>query len=325
MKRFTYTARASDGSVRRGEMSGASRADVTSRLRRDGLVPLSVDAGAGAVNARAPGWRRALPWALLAVPVVLAGLWFFPSKGKGGKPAASVDKALPSVAERATRTNENAESGSPVIGTEEPAVVQTRPPRDAPAAASPGAVTNAMGGVHFTGDPPPIRGAQRRLAEAIKRGERVSPLFSRVSEGILALHSEPGRGVLNHPLPDNFEQDLLEALKEDIVVTEADTPEDERQKELVAWMKEDVRGFLADGGTVAGYMDALHERQVSGAELYNQARGILGDLIRDGGTEEILAAHKALNGELEAAGIAPLPLPAKVRPEMKMKGIEYAE
>jgi len=144
-----------------------------------------------------------------------------------------------------------------------------------------------------------------------------------VSEGILAMYIEPGRGFIHHPLPDNFEEDMRAALAEDIVITGTDTPEEERQKELVAWLKEDARRHIAGGGTALGYMGLLREREGRDAEVYAEAQGILGRLVSDGGTEEALAAHRALNEELEAAGIAPLPLPGRVRRELKEKGIEY--
>ncbi|MCL1922055.1 MAG: hypothetical protein FWG50_13460, partial [Kiritimatiellaeota bacterium] len=67
------------------------------------------------------------------------------------------------------------------------------------------------------------------------------------------------------------------------------------------------------GGTVAGFFAELERRQEQEAGLLNEARRILHEIARDGGGEEALAAHRALNEELAAKGIAPLPLPRRLR------------
>jgi len=259
--------------------------------------------------------------AALLVAAAAAGVFLLAPRGKpaeGSQAAAQQGKPAGKVA-----------GGAGVVKpppTVAPTVAEGQGPAGVEAPSVTPAVTSAAGGAGVAPEEPlPVRGAQRRLAEAIARGERVSPLFSRVSEGILAMYTEPGRGFIHHPLPENFEEDMRAALAEDITVEDTDTPDEERQKELVAWLKEDMRRHVAGGGTALGYMGLLREREGRDAEVYAEAQRLLGDLVRDGGTEGALAAHRALNAELEAAGIAPLPLPGRVRRELKAKGIEYGQ
>ena len=54
-------------------------------------------------------------------------------------------------------------------------------------------------------------------------------------------------------------------------------------------------------------------RRASDAALRAEARGVLWALAEEGGADEAMEAYRALNRELEAAGVAPLPLPARMR------------
>jgi len=140
------------------------------------------------------------------------------------------------------------------------------------------------------------------------------PLFKREAEQMLALYVQPGMTVPPTPFGVGFEEDALVALAEDIVVTAEDLPEDVEKKELVAWMKEDMRRHLAGGGTVAGFFALMEKRQDEEAGFLNEARAILHDLLTsEGDTDAILAAHRALNEVLAEKGIAPLPLPGLLR------------
>jgi len=319
MKTFSYTSRDRDGRLKKGTVQAVDRAGAMREVKAMGGVPLSVTEARAGTGGGSTAGRRVLLWASLLVPVALAALWLL-RPAAGDRKTVSVDKGVAPPARTAHIANNG--TGSVAQAADVPSAPQADglPPADAPPA-----VTAEGGIIAVTEEPRPVRGAQRRLADAIARGERVTPLFGRVSEGILAMYIEPGRGFIHHPLPDNFEEDMRAALAEDIVVADTDTPDEERQKELVAWLKEDVRRHIAGGGTALGYMALLREREGRDAEVYAEAQGILGRLVRDGGTADVLAAHRALNEELEAAGIVPLPLPGRVRRELKEKGIEYGQ
>ena len=322
MKKFDYTCRNTDGRLTRGTVQAADRSAAVRQVKTAGGVPLSVTETARQQTGSCRHPRLAvmsvITFLLLAV---ITGILLFSPKDRSTCPVPSSVSLPPQGAGSSpSSTKLSAKEESPPLAASETGSVSIGITASRQAAGTASPVLDSDG--IAVAAPLPIRGGQRRLAEAIARGERISPLFSRVSEGILALYSEPGRSVIGHPLPDNFEDDMREALAEDIVVTDSDTPEEERAKELVAWLKEDMRRHIASGGTATGYMDVLRERRESDAENYNQARDMLNDFMREGGTEEVLAAHRALNDELEAAGIAPLPLPARIRRGLKVKGME---
>jgi len=313
MKIFSYTSRDKDGRLRKGTVQAVDRMGAMREVKAMGGVPLAVtEARAGTGGAGPPAGRRVLLGASLLVPVILAALWLL-------RPAAPVPVDVAPPARPAHTANSGTGGVAQAAADVPPVQADGLPPADTPPAVA------AEGGAIAATEERPVRGAQRRLADAIARGERVTPLFGRVSEGILAMYIEPGRGFIHHPLPDDFEEDLRAALAEDIIVTDTDTPDEERRKELVAWLKEDARRHIAGGGTALGYMALLREREARDAEVYAEAQRILGSLMADGGTEDALAAHRALNAELEAAGIAPLPLPGRIRRELKEKGIGYGQ
>ncbi|MCL1921883.1 MAG: hypothetical protein FWG50_12565 [Kiritimatiellaeota bacterium] len=310
MKTFEYTCRDGGGRAVRGAVEAADRAAAVRALSARGLaaVSLSERAGAPARRARRAALRWwALPCAAVALALAAALLWpRRPPAGAGQGEVAASARAAP-AAPRPGRTAPGPGAGDPADAWREG---EGAP---APAAHGDGATHGAAAAVgEGSVREGPGEAPEAPAPQAFGRNYR-EPLFRREAEQMLALYAEPGRAVPPTPFGADFERDALAALEESVVVTAEDSPEDAGRKELVAWMKEDMRRFLAGGGTVAGFFAELERRQEQEAGLLNEARRILHEIARDGGGEEALAAHRALNGELAAKGIAPLPLPRRLR------------
>ena len=307
MRRYRYEARDGRGVLARGAVEAESRPAALARLRRDGLVPVSVGEDTAGVGVGAPQWRRL---ALLALPVAAAAaLWFWLARGP--QPAAGQDggtATLPPVEARQPRTPRPAALVADAGLDADAAPEEGGDPL--PAAVAPPASNPAAGGT------PPVSAGRLPEGEAgpaLEEAARKEPLFRREAEQMLALYVQPGMVVPPTPFSAGFEADALAALAEDIVVTGEDTPEEAQRKELVAWMKEDMRQHLAGGGTVAGFFALMEKRQEEESGLLQEARRLMHELAREGDREAALAAHGALNEVLAEKGIAPLPLPRQLR------------
>lgn len=316
MANFNYTARDKSGALTRGNLAAADRAAALEALKAKGLVPVSVEVGAAAQRPSGVLPPRKITLTMLAgAAIILAGVVFTyrtatrKAEPKPSSPPAAIKEKPPAKAVPAK---------SAVVPAAEP-----RPPDDPMADAAPAEVERPKPSpvpvrpvVRRVPDPAevrPLRGVQRRLAEAIEKGLPTEPIFRHEAESILAFYIRPGDPVPPHPLPDNIEEAARKALAEDIVVYSDDTPEQIQEKELVAWMKEDLRQHLAKGGTAKAFFELVQARQTEESALLLEARSVLGELSRSGDDAKTMEAYKAINEELATKGIAPLPLPGRLR------------
>jgi len=310
MKTFSYTSRDRDGRLKKGTVQAADRAGAMREVRAAGGVPLSVaEARPGAGAGAFPVTRRAMAFAAaLLVAAAAAGVFLLAPRGKpaeesqaaaqqgkpAGKPAggAGVVKPPPTVA---------------------PTVEEGLGPRVEEGGAHPAGVRPAAGGSGGAAAPAAEAAGYAENVSLVFVTDRKEPLFRREAEQMLALYVQPGQAVPPTPFGRGFEEDALAALAEDIVVTAEDSPEDVERKELVAWMKEDMRRHLAGGGTVAEFFALMERRQEEEAGLLQEARRLMHEFAREGDRDGALAAHRALNEVLAEKGIAPLPLPGLLR------------
>lgn len=293
---YNYTVRDRTGALQRGSLQAADRASALAKLQREGLTPVSLEQGKPL--AARDMTSRHIALALLAL--VAAGgavLWW---SRKGAPPRPGV-----------TTTADTAPRHSSAGKLDAPAAMAERAPVDAgePDAGERVAADSSKPPMAVEQPKPRIWGAQKRLEEARKKGRRTEPLFRHETEQMLALYANPGEMVPPVPLSRHIEEDFLASLDRDIEISEDDTPEDAAKKEMVAWMKADLRKFVEDGGTVQEFFEVLQKRQDEESALTMEARHILYLLAKDGDNEATLKARDELNALLQEKGIAPLPLP----------------
>lgn len=317
MKNFNYTARDKAGALKKGSLTVVDRKVALLELKKLGFVPLSVTEGNGPKKA----CYLNLPRLLLAVAgiiLVLATVVIMTTRKTPKQPVQNkaVVQAKNRVAKMPTKKMVTAMPDMEDPAHETTTSVPVQPPVQ-PTLGDTRVVTDADVDVAQPVQKKPIRGAQKRLAEALEKGLPVEPLFKHETESMLAFYVRPGEPVPPHPLPENIEEEARKALAENIVVTNEDTPEQEQEKELVAWMKEDMRKYLAKGGTAKEFFEVMQTRQEEEAKLFMEARSVLGDINREGNTDATMEAYKALNEALKEKGIVPLPLPGSLRRQMK--------
>lgn len=103
---------------------------------------------------------------------------------------------------------------------------------------------------------------------------------------------------------------LKEAIERDIAPAHGDSIEVRQIKSLVRGMKEELREFLAAGGTVEEYGSRLVGRQEEEIGYYNRANNEIKTLVESGASpREVIELWELRNGQLRKMGIRLVPLP----------------
>ena len=324
MKSFAFTARDASGATTRGHLSADDRAAAVREIRARGLVPLSIEEGAAPA-----GGARGLPGArviALAAGALLAAVALVallarrpaptpappPATGTGTHSAAPSAPAVPAVP---------ATPAAPAA----PAVQAAPPAPEAPAA--PAAATRGTPQRPVTAAPPHRRPRPSAKGQvlivnpppAVTNKPPEKPLFERVTEQRLALYAEPGADMPPPPpgLIDEVDADVEKALASDIEVKAGDDETTVRTKESVALLKEELRKYLAAGGTTRDYFEALAKRQVEEAEMVDVGRSFVIEKLAGGDVNAARKAYQEVNGQLAEKGLPPLVLPAKYRRQLE--------
>lgn len=156
-----------------------------------------------------------------------------------------------------------------------------------------------------------INGDRRRIAAA-------AAAFTNAAERFMAAFAEPGR-----PIPDfrgkrPADEEFISATNSPIGVADNDFTEAADLKRIVARIKNDLRAYLSDGGTVAGYVDELVRRQKLEISYRDKAERKLArmtspEALGKRGKSEAYEYWLKANAQLNSMGIYPLPLPDALR------------
>ena len=169
-----------------------------------------------------------------------------------------------------------------------------------------------------------MRGAD----ESAKRGERQQILgdqamidlnartgwarcFSREGERTLALYAQPGWEVDRTKVASA--DDVAKSLENDVEIAPNDPLEFRQVKAIVAGMKDEMRSYLAAGGTAQDYLDRLHERQLAEVACYERAAlkfSIAERASKD--DQQLYELWLKANEDLREMGIRTLPMPERL-------------
>ncbi len=135
-------------------------------------------------------------------------------------------------------------------------------------------------------------------------------LFLNPAERLLALFAQPGFLPKDFPtIPESIHDDFQKALAERIKIQPTDLNEYQQMKCIVAGIKEELRTYLKEGGTIDGYLKRLVQRQREEADFVEQAKKDLERRIAQG--EDELTAWQEINRLLREQGLKSIPLPLK--------------
>lgn len=143
------------------------------------------------------------------------------------------------------------------------------------------------------------------IEAGIKNGWR--DVFSEEGERFLASFAVPG---VPAGVRATNTAELEKAIGRVVKITDDDSMEAKQIKSMVEGMKDELRGYLAEGGTIAQYGERLVERQEQELSYFRRIKEEIEQTAKSGISEEALEARwKAGNAELRNMGIRLVPLP----------------
>lgn len=171
------------------------------------------------------------------------------------------------------------------------------------------------------GDPYSINGLAKEIARRQIWGDDVivdsatrtnwRDVFNNSAECILAMFAQPGKQVKIPAPPADLEASFNESLKKPISILDDDLDEYKQVKCIVSGMKQELREYLKDGGTLQQYLGRLVERQNAEISLLSQESKKLEQASYIKGAD-VSRIWRETNARLRGMG-----LPALPRPELK--------
>lgn len=161
----------------------------------------------------------------------------------------------------------------------------------------------------------------RPLARQIISGDRVrithppADLFPTAAERYLAYFAEPGRPLPPTDVVPPTPEELQACLAQPLRVREDEFTEYVELKRVVTRMKDELRAYLAGGGTAADYLAELVRRQRLEISYREQAERKLEEML-EGTKPNLPRAYEhwlKANARLRSMGIYPLSLPDSLR------------
>ncbi len=313
---FTVTYRGKDGSLREEVLEAVNRAACVETCRARGITPTTIREGRSgtrrAVNASASP-RGGLPWkavllSAVALFAVCVAWWFLASrednvrdqaapqvKSVSQKPAKPVPKGEPFKA-TVTETNSGATFVVPELPTAGNAASGKKGNAEKPAE------PEARG---------QLRGTEARIERAKARGDR--RIFVHDSECYLSNFAIPGEQVPPTPFEKDMVEDLMKALDEPITVDmNEDNETDIQMKNIVQGMKEEIKEYLKNGGTIENYLAELQKRQDREANYYSEAFAMVNKSAKEDDPAMAYELWKKTNEHLQKQGIRTMPLPRRL-------------
>ena len=133
-------------------------------------------------------------------------------------------------------------------------------------------------------------------------------IFENPADRLLSLFAQPGYMVPVFPrIPDTIRDDFSRALKDEMLIAADDLDEYKQMRCIVAGMKDELRAYLAAGGSIDGYLKRLVARQREEAEFVNRAKADLDNRIEKG--EDAVSAWQSTNKLLREQGLKSIPMP----------------
>ena len=143
------------------------------------------------------------------------------------------------------------------------------------------------------------------IEAGIKNGWR--DVFAEEGERFLASFAVPGVPAGVRTTNAN---ELEKALGRVVQISDDDSMEAKQIKSMVEGMKDELRGYLAGGGSIAQYGERLVERQEKELSYFRRIKEEIENAAKSGISEDELEAKwKAGNAELRNMGIRLVPMP----------------
>jgi len=265
---FTVTYRGKDGALYDETVEAADRAGCVAECRRRGIAPTKIREGgkgrdkrgpsrsAARVDARPPSQRRLTGNAAILAAVVLVavvgGVWWWIGRG-GAQPTKAAETATPPV-----KARPKAEKPQPVMPKSKSVATNVAPKVAEKPVPEP--KREMWMGREIVSTKVVTNGTDLIITRVDTEGkihkEYTSThkrLFTNPVDITLSILLTSPENALTPPLPPlgpRARDTFIEALKKPIEITEDDSPDDRRIKEMVAAAREEMLEELVNGRTV---------------------------------------------------------------------------
>lgn len=132
---------------------------------------------------------------------------------------------------------------------------------------------------------------------------------------ILSMFAQPGDDRAFIIARVQKAEPLRLCLDKDVVVLDSDLPEIAKMKRIVNWLKEELRTYIAAGGSVEGYLERLYDRQMTEIKIFEARKRALEKIKSEVATSptadvtEAIRRWEHINGELRNLGLRTVEVP----------------
>ena len=155
--------------------------------------------------------------------------------------------------------------------------------------------------------------------------QKIRKSFDTNTERIISGFANTKRGyapppLLNLPMGEN----LMEILERDIVIYDDDDEKVQKAKENCAALKEELKKYIADGGTAENFLSWYHNELTKDFNTWKESQMYIVELMKQGMVTEADEYMAKANEALEKAGIRTVTIPENLRKlgESKLKELQ---
>jgi len=304
MKAYTYTAKDGAGAIKRGVLQAADRGTALAALKARGLTPVSVTEGGQAPREAAlPAWCSARALALVGLAVLLGGVVLIGIKNAPVKP--SVKKNSKEI-EKSVNLKEK-EIDTLVVKLSTNNASSSGQQQATAVSSMPDVKKTATGGEEKTENPLP------QMPQILSTNQVVTPPppeFSTGTERVINMIVNARLGYPPPPLPMiPITEDIGKILNKSIALYDDDTEELAERKANVAYAKQLLKAYLAEGGTVETFLSHYRDELKKAHVEWDAAQKHMIELFRNGDTKGALDYAKEQNKDFETRGIRQIYIP----------------
>ena len=310
---FKYTYRDAAGVQKSDWVDAETRQECFTALAERGIRPISVTEGKRPASqgvGRSRGLRYGILAGIVAVVVAVATWLLTVHKGQQNEPPAQKPATLaPRDAPRVAKSNPKT--------IEKPSA----PQGDAPPQPSKKPTGKLPAPSNLSEEVRAIKAASLTNAVAAVTNARPEQVFKTATEQVMSFIFNAEVGAMPPPLPTlprNEMERIEEILNTPNLVKEGDSEEVAAQKQMLERAKQELKDYMAQGGTPAEFLRFYHEQLKKYYQERQDAQTLVMTMIRD---EPEVAGEfmKKVNQRLAERGIKAVHIP---KPFLERAGIK---
>jgi len=302
MKAYSYTAKDQTGATTKGVIQAADRGAALAALKAKGLMPVSVAEG-GHIQREVglPEWFSTRTLALAGLATLVLGVALIGIKNVSSKPSLKTDNKKPkkTIIEKETNVTSNQITSNDVAPSiqQETVTVPSTPKEEKGAVIADGTKKRF----------------QAHVTEELSSNQAATPPppeYSTGTERVINMIVNARLGYPPPPLPMiPIAEDIEQILNNSIILYDDDTEEVAQRKANVAYAKQLLKAYLAEGGSVETFLSYYRDELKKAYVEWDAAQKHTIELFKGGDTKGALEYAKEQNKDFEARGIRQIYVP----------------